>query len=337
MYCVTLSTMHRRIPMLDLFSGIGGFSFALHEQFRTVAYCEIDEYCQAILSANMSRGRIDCAPILNDVREVNRESLREMPKMVTAGWPCTDISCANPHGKGIDGARSGLVRHVFRLCDEIPEIECVLLENSPFIRTRGRDRLMDWFAERRFAVREVVLNATDVGAPHRRRRWFCLASRLGPHTELPHVKCIRGRDWSREPCSRLIPRSERDSFYINLCKRLGNSVVPQCVVMAYNSMLGRPVCSKIPPDLNLAVTIGHQRHTFKLWPSPNGTTWHQYHTFTDRSSRLLSNVMFYEDDTIAALPAGTARHAVYKSYIVNPCFVLWLLGYPADWLRSARI
>ncbi len=63
--------------MLDLFSGIGGFSFALHEQFRTVAYCEIDEYCQAILSANMSRGRIDSAPILNDVREVNRESLRE--------------------------------------------------------------------------------------------------------------------------------------------------------------------------------------------------------------------------------------------------------------------
>lgn len=282
----------------------------------------------------MGRGRIDRAPILNDVEEVTRASLHEMPRMVTAGWPCTDISCANPHGKGIDGARSGLVRHVFRLCDEIPEIECVLLENSPFIRTRGRDRLMDWFAERGFSVREVVLTALDVGAPHKRRRWFCMACRAGTEAKLSQLKYIRGREWSREPCSRLIPRSDRDSFNINLCKRLGNSVVPQCVVLAYNTLLGGPIRRKAPPDLTLSVTLQGQQHTFDLWPSPNGTTWHQYHDFTDRSSRLLSNLIFYEDRTFASLPAGSERHAVYRNYIVNPCWVLWLIGYPADWLRN---
>src|SRR3990172_1387414 len=39
------------LRVLDLFSGIGGFSLGLERTggFRTVAFCEIDPYCQAVL------------------------------------------------------------------------------------------------------------------------------------------------------------------------------------------------------------------------------------------------------------------------------------------------
>lgn len=93
---------------------------------------------------------------------------------LSAGFPCQDISAAGP-GEGIKGKRSGLVSEVFRAIDVIrPGI--VWLENSPRIRTKGRHVVIKELVERGYSWRDGKLAASDVGAPHERYRWWCLAA-----------------------------------------------------------------------------------------------------------------------------------------------------------------
>jgi DNA (cytosine-5)-methyltransferase 1 len=79
-------------------------------------------------------------------------------------------------GAGINGRRSGLYREVMRAIDIIRPA-WVFLENSPAIRTRGREVVIADLVARGYPYRDGTIAASDVGAPHRRLRWFCLARR----------------------------------------------------------------------------------------------------------------------------------------------------------------
>ena len=69
--------MNKRVTMLDLFSGIGGLSLALHTVARTVGYCDIQPRCRDILRANMNCRRIDRAPILEGITKMHMSDLPE--------------------------------------------------------------------------------------------------------------------------------------------------------------------------------------------------------------------------------------------------------------------
>lgn len=57
--------------VLDLFSGIGGFSLGLERVgFETVAFCEINPFCQAVLKKHWPS-----VPIFTDVRALSAETL----------------------------------------------------------------------------------------------------------------------------------------------------------------------------------------------------------------------------------------------------------------------
>lgn len=164
---------------LDLFSGIGGISLALAPWVKPIAYCENDRYAQAVLLCGMGEGKLQCAPIWDDVRNLRGNFLPSID-IITGGFPCQDISTAGA-GKGLGGERSGLVFEIFRLTAEI-QPAFVFLENVPAIRTRGSARICYELASLGYDLRWCVVSAADVGAPHLRRRWFCLASnpnRLG--------------------------------------------------------------------------------------------------------------------------------------------------------------
>ena len=65
-----------RMNVLDLFSGIGGFSLGLERAgMRTVAFCEIDPYCRKILA------KLASAPVYDDVRTLTAARL-----MADATW-----------------------------------------------------------------------------------------------------------------------------------------------------------------------------------------------------------------------------------------------------------
>jgi len=60
---------------LDLFSGIGGISLALKPWVRTVAYCEVDRYCQGVLLSRMQSGELSEAPIWAEVKDLPNDAL----------------------------------------------------------------------------------------------------------------------------------------------------------------------------------------------------------------------------------------------------------------------
>ena len=167
--------------VIDLFSGIGGFSLGLESTgyFETVAFCEIEEFPRKVLKKHWSD-----VPIYEDVKNVTKERLRtdgvisERDRIVlTGGFPCQDLSVAG-HQKGIKGERSGLWGELHRLIGEIRP-DYAIIENVPNLLSgdRGRwfSRILTDMAEIGFNVRWYSISAGQLGAPHRRNRVWILA------------------------------------------------------------------------------------------------------------------------------------------------------------------
>jgi len=166
-----------KLNAISLFSGIGGFELGIGDYCRTLLYCEADPHAQAVLLSRMAEGAIDVAPISTDVREITAEFVDMPIDIIFGGFPCQDISCAGK-GTGLDGERSGLFFEIVRLAGEIKPT-FLFLENVSAIRTRGLDRVILELTEVGYDLRWCMLSAADVGAPHRRERWFLLAAREG--------------------------------------------------------------------------------------------------------------------------------------------------------------
>lgn len=160
-----------RFNGLDLFSGIGGISQALAPWVRTIAYCEKEPSAQRILLSRMYRGEIERAPIWDDVTSL-RGSMLPPIDFISGGFPCQDLSSAGLR-KGLGGERSGLFFHIVRLAKET-EAPILFLENvkgiGPFIpAVRSEIEILG------YECRDGFLTAADVGARHRRERWFLVA------------------------------------------------------------------------------------------------------------------------------------------------------------------
>ena len=112
------------MKILDLFAGIGGFSYAAHKLvggFTTTQFVEIDPYCQSVLRKNFPD-----IPIHDDIKTFTGKPGQF--QVITAGFPCQDLSVAGKQ-RGIgEGTRSGLFYEIIRLLGEI-QPEFVLFEN----------------------------------------------------------------------------------------------------------------------------------------------------------------------------------------------------------------
>ena len=75
--------------VLDLFSGIGGFSLGLERAgFETVAFCEIDPYCRKVLKKHWPE-----VPIFEDIRKLNGDEVDDIG-LICGGYPCQPFSNA---------------------------------------------------------------------------------------------------------------------------------------------------------------------------------------------------------------------------------------------------
>jgi DNA (cytosine-5)-methyltransferase 1 len=167
------------LRVLDLFSGIGAYSLGLERTggFRTVAFCEIEEYPRKILRKHWPDVRI-----FEDVRDLNAGVLRDagiVPQWIVAGWPCQDISLAGT-GSGLDGTRSGLWGEIARLAGELG-VEGLILENSSNLLgiNGGFDfgRVLGDLAALGFDAEWHCLPAAAFDAPHIRDRLWIVANR----------------------------------------------------------------------------------------------------------------------------------------------------------------
>ena len=159
---------------LDLFSGIGGISLALKPWVKTIAYCEIEPYCQAVLLERMQSNDLDIAPIWDDVTTLNREILDTEIDIIFGGFPCQDVSVAGKHAGIKSDTRSGLFFHIMRLVREYRP-QFIFLENVAAICTNGLDTVLREIAETGYDAKWCCVSASEAGAPHKRDRWWLLA------------------------------------------------------------------------------------------------------------------------------------------------------------------
>ena len=155
------------LKVLDLFSGIGGFSLGLEWTggFETVAFCEIDEYCRKVLHKHWPK-----VPIITDVRD---ERVKEIEAdVITGGFPCQPVSVA--------GKRRGAEDDRWLWPEMLEVISAVrpawvIGENVAGIIKMGLDGVLADLEGEGYTTRTFIIPACGVGAPHRRNRVWILA------------------------------------------------------------------------------------------------------------------------------------------------------------------
>ena len=242
-----------KLRVLDLFSGIGGFSLGLERTggFTTVAFCEIDEAPRRILTKHWPQVKI-----YHDVRDLTSASLAADGitgiDAITGGFPCQDVSSSG-HQRGLDGARSGLWSEIVRLVGELGP-KFLLVENvaNLLVGEGGAwfGRVLGDLAALGYNAEWHCLPAAYVGLPQSRDRVWIVAypERLGRLFLDAYIKEFRssvymeslGAGWAdqvqllptmgqllTEPSSDFGRNDDGLSTELDRMKGCGNAVVPQ--------------------------------------------------------------------------------------------------------------
>ena len=178
--------MKQKYKVLDLFSGLGGFSLGLERtgHFETVAFCDNDKFSKAILDKHWKGIKV-----YDDVREITKEKFKEdgieFPDIITGGFPCQPFSVAGKQ-KGTSDDRH-LWPEMFRIIKAFKP-RFVIGEN-----VRGIVNIQDGVVfetvctnleDEGYEVQPFNIPAAGVGAPHRRERiWFIAVREDDTNTE----------------------------------------------------------------------------------------------------------------------------------------------------------
>jgi site-specific DNA-cytosine methylase len=159
--------------MIDTFSGIGGFSLAARwlGGIETVQFVEREPYCRHIL-----RKHWPDVPIHDDITTYQPQP--GSADVICGGFPCQDISTAGKQAGIKEGTRSGLFYELMRVVRLVGP-RYVVLENVAAITSNGLDAVLGTLAEAGFDAEWACIPAADVGACHRRDRWWCVAYASG--------------------------------------------------------------------------------------------------------------------------------------------------------------
>jgi DNA (cytosine-5)-methyltransferase 1 len=151
--------------VLDLFSGIGGFSLGLEMAggFETIAFCEIDPGCRKILKKHWPN-----VPIFEDVRTIENVNA----DIVCGGYPCQPFSVAGSQKAQEDDRH--LWPEMLRVVAQVRPT-WVIAENVYGHVKLGLDKVLHDLEGEGYTARPVVVPSLANGADHNRDRVFIIA------------------------------------------------------------------------------------------------------------------------------------------------------------------
>jgi DNA (cytosine-5)-methyltransferase 1 len=245
--------MPEKLRVLDLFSGIGGFSLGLERTggFETVAFCEIDPYCRAVL-----RKHWPDVPIFEDVRSLTGEQIGAVD-VICGGFPCQDLSIAGKTA-GLAGERSGLWSEIDRLIGDLRPAYAIM-ENVTNLLAGPSEQRGGWFgrilgdlAEIRFDAEWHCIRASRTGLPHHRDRIWLIAYPIGSNEEGLDISQSIFID-SEEPCRRELTRAIDAALPADdyAAVRGNHDGVPK--IMGALSAYGNAVVPQIPEIIGRAI------------------------------------------------------------------------------------
>jgi DNA (cytosine-5)-methyltransferase 1 len=162
---------------MHLFAGAGGGLLAdLILGHTPVCAVELDPYCCAVLRERSAEGWFPGLHVHEgDVRMFDPSDWEGRVDCVAAGFPCQDISVAGKQEGVADETRSGLYREALRVFRVIRP-RYLFLENVAAILSCGIGTVLGDLAGLGYSAKWCCLGADECGAPHRRKRWWCIAS-----------------------------------------------------------------------------------------------------------------------------------------------------------------
>lgn len=238
----------RKLRLLDLFSGIGGFSLGLERSggFETVAFCEIEPFCRRVLAKHWPK-----VPCYDDVRTLTAGRLAADGigvDVISGGFPCQDISIAGNKAGLEAGTRSGLWGEIARLVGEVrPRFVVVenvanLLAGPDFQPGGWFGRVLGDLASLGYDAEWECIPASALGAPHPRERVWVVAYPNGAGLLRWPATIDSGQGWPgrkeqfarlHEHCLRMaIPARSHGRVHDGVSGRVGqlraygNAVVP---------------------------------------------------------------------------------------------------------------
>lgn len=200
---MTLTLCRDKLRVLDLFSGIGGFSLGLERAgMQTVCFVEIDPFCQKVLRKHWPN-----VPIIPDIKGVTIERLREVItntkseqtqsseqrglhaepcgedsrdtaiNLICGGFPCQPFSCAGKR-KGTADDRY-LWPEMLRVISEVHPT-WVIAENVGGLYSQQDGmvfgQVLSDLETQGYEVQPFLIPACAVNAPHRRDRFWIVAN-----------------------------------------------------------------------------------------------------------------------------------------------------------------
>jgi DNA (cytosine-5)-methyltransferase 1 len=250
--------------MLDLFSGIGGFSLAGHlSGFETVGFSETDPFCSKVLAKHW--------PSVKNYGDIRELDFYDHVHIMTGGFPCQPFSIAGKQN-GLRDKRY-LWGEFFRIIRQAKPC-FVLAENVSGIVSLALDDILSDLESEGYETGALVLPACAANAPHRRDRIWIIANR--PSERCEHCCDTRQRghipgdkEWNvaaiQSQWEKFKPESwsvntAKDWFEINArasrnddglsgrmdrLKALGNAIVPQVVYPILRGIYELEKCVKV--------------------------------------------------------------------------------------------
>lgn len=166
---------------LGLFEGIGGFSLAARWMgWETVAWCEINPFCQKVLTHHFPK-----ATGYSDIKETDFTFYANSIDILTGGFPCQPYSTAGKR-KGANDSRHLWPEMLRSIREAKPR--WVVGENVPGIVSWNEglvfEQVQSDLEAEGYTIQPVILPAASVAAPHKRDRvWFIAYSSSVPDTQ----------------------------------------------------------------------------------------------------------------------------------------------------------
>jgi DNA (cytosine-5)-methyltransferase 1 len=171
------------IAHVSLCAGYGGIDLGLKRaipNLRTIAFSEIEAFACANLVSKMEEGLLDAAPIWTDLKTFPWAEFRDRVDILSGGYPCQPFSAAGKR-QGADDPR-----HLWPFISAgiaLMRPRCCFFENVEGHISLGLPDVIEDLAGMGYRTTWGIFSASEVGAPHQRKRVFILAHRIGAGLE----------------------------------------------------------------------------------------------------------------------------------------------------------
>lgn len=165
----------KKYTFIDLFAGIGGFHFALHNLGANCVFIsEFDKYARQTYEHNFKKIQPELISSKNFAGDITKIDAKDIPDfdILCAGFPCQPFSVAG-YKKGFEDTRGTLFFDIARIIEE-KKPKAFILENVKglFIHNNGQTllRMKEVLEGLGYSFFYKILKADDYGVPQNRQR-----------------------------------------------------------------------------------------------------------------------------------------------------------------------